>query len=236
MKAQKIKMAADAAGLDADEFAEALPEQADQGMFSDAFSTVKGWFGGKKKEKFADLDNVIPGYKLMSPRSKCDNAVSALIKEIKKARVSCTAVFNMADMNNTRKASVKRLREAFSKVAPKINKDLIGDALKSFSHDDNFEVEDTVFKLTFDEQFDKEVNQGVPNSSNNPGASFKGKKARPATASAIVTLDQNSCNALIRKLDNAMLKQKLSPMDAFKQADLNQNGVITPDEFRVVIK
>ena len=32
-----------------DDFAEADIEQADQGMFTDAFASVKGWFGGKKK-------------------------------------------------------------------------------------------------------------------------------------------------------------------------------------------
>ena len=38
-----------AAGED-DDFAEANIEQADQGMFTDALDTVKGWFGGKKKQ------------------------------------------------------------------------------------------------------------------------------------------------------------------------------------------
>ncbi len=31
-----------------DDFAEAEIEEADQGMFTDAFVTVKGWFGGNK--------------------------------------------------------------------------------------------------------------------------------------------------------------------------------------------
>ena len=74
-------------------------------MFSDAIGAVKGWFGGKKKDTFADLDSVIPGYKLMSPRSKCDNAVSALIKEMSKLRVSAKSVFSMADMNGQKKAT-----------------------------------------------------------------------------------------------------------------------------------
>lgn len=33
-----------------------------------------------------------------------------------------------------------------------------------------------------------------------------------------------------------MLRQKLSLLDAFKQADLNQNGVITVDELKLAIK
>ena len=49
-------------------------------------------------------------------------------------------------------------------------------------------------------------------------------------------IDENSCNALIRKLDNALLRQKLSPFQAFQEADLNNNGVITVDELRLAIK
>ena len=73
-------------------------------MFTDAFDTVKGWFGGKKK--FANLDGTIPGYGLMSPRSKCDAAVSALIKDMKKNRVSAQSVFSMANVARTNKLSV----------------------------------------------------------------------------------------------------------------------------------
>lgn len=72
----------------------------------------------------------------------------------------------------------------------------------------------------------------MPNSKNTPAQ----PKARPQTASSVVTLDKNSSNSLIRKLDNALLRSKLSPFDAFKQADLNSNGVITPDELRIAIK
>ena len=62
-----------------DDFAEAEIAEADQGMLMDAYITVKGWMGGSK-QKFANLDHIIPGYQLLSPRSKCDSAVSALIK------------------------------------------------------------------------------------------------------------------------------------------------------------
>jgi len=48
-----------------------------------------------------------------------------------------------------------------------------------------------------------------------------GKKPRPATASAIVKPDENACNALVRKLDNSLLRQKMSPFDAFNAADIN---------------
>ena len=37
----------------------------------------------KNKQKFSNLNDIIPGYYLMDPRSKCDAAVSQLIKEMK---------------------------------------------------------------------------------------------------------------------------------------------------------
>lgn len=133
------------------------------------------------------------------------------------------------------KVSVQKLREAFVKVAPRIDSNLISDALKSFG-DDNTEIEESVFLTTFNPKFDEECNQTIPNSKNNPGASFKSKKGRPATASSTVVLSESASTSLIRKLDNAMLRQKLSLLDAFKQADLNQNGVITVDELKLAIK
>ena len=39
---------------------------------------------GGNKESFAKLDKVIPGYSKMSPRGKCDAAVTLLIKEMNK--------------------------------------------------------------------------------------------------------------------------------------------------------
>lgn len=40
----------------------------------------------------------------------------------------------------------------------------------------------------------------------------------------------------IRKLDNAMLRERISPGVAFKHADLNCNGVVTVDELKESIK
>ena len=111
---------------------------------------------------------------------------------------------------------------------------MIADALKSFG-DDNAVVEESTFQITFNPKFDEECNQTIANSKFNPGASMSAKK-RPATASATVTLNENTANSLIRKLDNALLRKKLSLLDAFKQADLSGDGLITLDEFREALK
>ena len=50
----------------------------------------------------------------------------------------------MADVSRMGKAPVKKLRESFGKVAPKVDKNLIADALKSFG-DDNAVVEESTF-------------------------------------------------------------------------------------------
>ena len=141
----------------------------------------------------------------MSPRSKCDSAVSALIKDMKINKVSAKSVFSMANVARAGQVSVQKLREAFIKVAPRIDSNLISDALKSFG-DDNTQIEESVFFTTFDKNFDDECNQAIPNSKNNPGASFKAKKARPATASSTVVPTAAASNSLIRKLDNAFLR------------------------------
>jgi len=171
----------------------------------------------------------------MSPRSKCDSAVSALIKEMQRCQIKAVSVFNMADSKKVGKVTVAALREAFVKLAPKIDANLIGDALKSFG-DDKTLVQDSIVFTTLNAQFDQEVNASIPNSKNNPAASVSAKKPRPATASAVIKPDKNACNSLIRKLDNALLRQKLSPFQAFQEADLNGNKVITPDELRLAIK
>lgn len=40
----------------------------------------------------------------------------------------------------------------------------------------------------------------------------------------------------IKKLDNAMLREGISPSVAFKSADTNHNGIITTDELKESIK
>ena len=46
----------------------------------------------------------------MSPRSKCDSAVSSLIKEMKSHRVSAQNVYGVANAAKTNKVSVLKLR------------------------------------------------------------------------------------------------------------------------------
>ncbi len=89
----------------------------------------------------------------MSPRSKCDSAVSALLKEMQKNKLQAKNIYAVADANRAGKATVKKLKGAFAKVAPKIDKDLVSDALKSFG-EDSVDVEEATFATTFNIQFD----------------------------------------------------------------------------------
>ncbi len=89
----------------------------------------------------------------MSPRSKCDSAVSALLKEMQKNKLQAKNIYAVADDKRVGKATVKKLKGAFAKVAPKIDKDLVADALKSFG-EDSVDVDEATFATTFNIQFD----------------------------------------------------------------------------------
>lgn len=89
----------------------------------------------------------------MSPRSKCDSAVSALLKEMHKNKLQAKNIFSMADTSRAGKVTVKKLSSSIVKLAPKIDKNLISDALKSFG-EESVEVEESTFLTTFNMQFD----------------------------------------------------------------------------------
>lgn len=91
-------------------------------------------------------------------------------------------------------------------------------------------VTKATFVNTFDESVDKST-KTVPNSSN-----LNSIKSRPATASAVIPLKGNEADMLIRKLDNVMLKQGISPLVAFKKADADGNGVILVNELKNAIQ
>ena len=91
-------------------------------------------------------------------------------------------------------------------------------------------VSKATFVNTFDESIDKSM-KTIPNSANlNPS------KSRPATASAVIPIKGNEADMLIRKLDNVMLKQGISPLVAFKKADADGNGVIQVNELKNAIQ
>jgi Ca2+-binding EF-hand superfamily protein len=46
----------------------------------------------------------------------------------------------------------------------------------------------------------------------------------------------DDCVHWIRMLDNALLREGISPSVAFKASDLNHNGVVSLDELRDTIK
>lgn len=61
----------------------------------------------------------------------------------------------MADGGNSGKATVKKLRDSFIKVAPKIDTNLISDAMQSFGKKDGDQVTESAFCTTLNYQFDQ---------------------------------------------------------------------------------
>lgn len=103
------------------------------------------------KTKFSNLNDIIPGYYLMDPRSKCDSAVSYLIKEMKKHNVKATSIFRMASTSGSPNVYAGQIKIAFIKLAPKINPDLIRDSMLSFGSAENTPVSEAQFCNIFDE-------------------------------------------------------------------------------------
>lgn len=94
----------------------------------------------KNKQKFSNLNDIIPGYYLMDPRAKCDSAVSHLIKEMKKHNIKAPSVFRMASSSGGAHVYKGQVAAAFIKLAPQINPDLIRDAMHSFGTVENVVV------------------------------------------------------------------------------------------------
>ena len=185
--------------------------------------------GATNKAKFSNLNDLIPGYYQLSPRSKCDSAVSQLIKEMKRHNVTATSVYRMAATSGGANVFSAQITASFLKRAPQIHPDLVRDAMQSFGAAEGSPVTEAQFCNVFDEQFDKAASATVPNSRRSLGG-----KVRPA--SAAVPQSTAEARALVGKLDGAMLRQGVSPLAAFTAADLNKNGVITADELRAAVK
>ena len=71
------KKVQEAMAPEGDEFEEDFDDAADEGIFTDAFDTVKGWFGGKKGDK--QEKNVA---------SQDDSAVNMIVERLSKGGVS----------------------------------------------------------------------------------------------------------------------------------------------------
>ena len=84
-----------------------------------------------RSRKYESLDKVVPGYYSLSPRSQCDKAMSQLIKDMKDQGIKANKVFSMA-AGEQYECSCAQLVYSLQKQAPRINPDLIGDAMKSF--------------------------------------------------------------------------------------------------------
>lgn len=61
-------------------------------------------------------------------------------------------------------------------------------------------------------------------------------RSRPSTASALVSAKPSDTLGLVRKLDKIFLDQGLGPLQAFKAADLDGNGVVLVSELKQAFK
>lgn len=117
-----------------------------------------------------------------------------------------------------------RLKNSFKKLFNQVNPTLIDTACTSFGSDATL-VSKATFVNTFNESLDKAMNASATNS--------KSPQKQPATA--VIPINKKEADSLIKKLDNALLKQGISPLAAFKKADADGNGVIVVTELKSAI-
>lgn len=124
------------------------------------------------------------------------------------------------------------LEATFKKVLPQIKEEVIREAMRSFNVANG---RDVVTRQDFETIFTEQQHPYIPNSSR---VNFKGGSQSQSNLQSSVKSQEADEDAMkwIRKLDNAMLREKISPGVAFKLADTNMNGIVTSDELRESFK
>lgn len=98
---------------------------------------------------------------------------------------------------------------------------LVDAACSSFG-DDMANVSKTAFLNTFNEAVDNKLNNTSPKKKMDEGAR--------------VPVQGKEADALIKRLDNALSKQDISPQVAWKKADSDGNGVVTVHELKASLQ
>lgn len=80
----------------------------------------------------AALKTLIPGFETMSPRTKAENAVAYIVKELKAKSLKAANVYRMADTANAGKVQASALEAAFKKLLPNIKPEVVSEAMKAF--------------------------------------------------------------------------------------------------------
>lgn len=121
---------------------------------------------------------------------------------------------------------------SFKKLLPNVKPDIITEAMKAFKLGN---VRDMISREDFDMVFADD--QSALMRSSMKGGSMGGSKMLVKQDFTQKRLqDEDEAFMYIKKLDNAFLREGISPSVAFKAADSNHSGTITVDELKLSIK
>ncbi|CDW83096.1 cysteine protease family c02 [Stylonychia lemnae] len=180
-----------------------------------------------------DIGLIIPGFESMSPRTRCDELIQLIIAELNKKNMKPINVYKMADIKNTGAVQIGVLEQTFRKILPSMKSEIIQESLNAFNCKT---TRDMVTRQDFETLFQDDQNQFIPNSQSLSSKNLQQTTNLRSSAQSLVPQAEEEYLVWIRKLDNAMLRERISPGVAFRAADINHNGVVTVDELKDSIK
>lgn len=146
------------------------------------------------QKKPVPIDNMVPGYSSLDTNDRADASVTALIKELKKAKIDPVLIFNASSGNSDGARNLK-IKDSFKKFLPNLNPGLVDAACNSFGADGQM-VTKAAFLNTFNEVIDSRMN-----SNSTP---VKTHARQPSSESAGVPVQGQEADSLLKKLDTAM--------------------------------
>lgn len=134
----------------------------------------------------------------------------------------------MADPSNTGRVTASALEATFKKILPAIKLEIIQELIQAFRGSRNSE---TILREDFEAVFkDEQVIGSATSSSIQKTAPSKEEQKQDQS------LPDDEIAVCVKKLDDALLREGVSPAVAFKSADSNRDGSISLEELRETIK
>ena len=171
----------------------------------------------------------------MSPRTRCEEVIEYILSELKKKNLKALNVYKMADLKNAGGVQAMILEINFKKILPHLRNEVFQEAFQAFKITNQ---RDIITRQDFDTVFNDTVATAsyVPNSSGIQQKKVINTTAATNELSSKPKSTEEDHIMWLKKLDNAMLREGISPSVAFKAADLNHNGVVSVEELRDSIK
>jgi Ca2+-binding EF-hand superfamily protein len=156
----------------------------------------------------------------MSPRGRSEEIVGYLATELRKKNLDAMNAYRMAEVKKNGAVRVETLVTCFQKILPFVSAEVLKEAMKAFRGEK--EISQDNFRHVFEGSTKNRKDKADFYKSRGNGEQKK--------------MEGSEAAAYIRALDDAMLSEGLSPVVAFKNADINHNGTVTTEELEAALK